>query len=263
IGDAPVWKARGECVEQYGSGEAYLPVLEALGRLCREPGGERVIAVLCRHAPTWMAQMPWFLQDGDREQWSRDLLGATRERMLREMAEAVEVLTADTPLVLVLEDLHWSDYGTVDLISVLAARREPARLLLIGTYRPADAIESEHPLRAVKQELRVRAQCHELPLELLAATDVAEYVRGRFPASGLDATLAPLLHRRADGNPLFTVNMVDDLVARGLLAQRDGGWALTAEIGDVAVGVPSSLSEMIERRIERLDRRAQHVLEAA
>ena len=58
------------------------------------------------------------------------VLGATRDRMLREMVESVEILTTGKPMVLVLEDLHWADYSTVDLIARLAHRHEPARLLV-------------------------------------------------------------------------------------------------------------------------------------
>ena len=64
----------------------------------------------------------------------------TRERMLREMAEAIEAMTAEAPLMIVLEDLHWSDFSTLDLIAFLARRRDPARLLVVGTYRPVDVI---------------------------------------------------------------------------------------------------------------------------
>src|SRR5262249_28634543 len=127
--------ARGACLEHYGAAEAYLPVLEALGRLLREPGVERVIGVLKTHAPTWLAQLPWLEDCGDREASPRTLLGVTKERMLREMAEAVETVTATTPLLLVLEDLHWSDYSTLDLVGMLARRQEAARLLVIGSYR--------------------------------------------------------------------------------------------------------------------------------
>ena len=65
---------------------------------------------------------------------------ATQARMLRELAEAVEVLAAERPLVLVLEDLHWSDPSTVEALALLARRREAARLLVLGTYRPVDLI---------------------------------------------------------------------------------------------------------------------------
>jgi len=166
--DPRVWIAHGQCVETYGAPEPYLPVLDAFGRLCREGGGDWLVTLLRKHAPTWLAQMPWLLDRTDRDALQRELLGATRERMLREMAEAVEALTAEAPLVLVLEDLHWSDTATVDLVSLLARRQEPTRLLLIGTYRPVDVIGSQHPLEHVRLELHTRGCSQELSLEPLS-----------------------------------------------------------------------------------------------
>ena len=111
--DASLLIARGQCLEQYGGGEAYLPWLDAFSRLCREREG--CIALLRRHAPMWLVQMPWLLDEEERAALQRETAGATRARMLREMAEAIEALTAETPLALALEDLHWSDYSTLDL----------------------------------------------------------------------------------------------------------------------------------------------------
>jgi DNA-binding winged helix-turn-helix (wHTH) protein len=148
--DRSIRISRGQCLEQYGTSEAYLPVLEALGQLCQEQG--QVVDLLRAHAPMWLLQMPSLMSPSDRESFSREVFGASRDRMVREMAEALESLAAETPFLLVLEDLHWSDYSTVDLISALARRRETSRLMLIGTYRPVDLILSEHPLKAVKHE---------------------------------------------------------------------------------------------------------------
>jgi predicted ATPase len=100
--------------------------------------------------------------------------------MLREMAEAVEALT-EQPLVLVIEDVHWSDYSTLDLLALLAQRRGPARLLLLVTYRPADVVVSGHPLKAIKQELQVHRHCEELPLGFLTVAEVSQYLAARFP----------------------------------------------------------------------------------
>jgi len=111
----------GQCLEQYGTSEAYMPVLEAIGRLCREQA--QVVDVMRARAPMWLLQMPSLLSASDYELLNREVAGATRERMLREMGEALEALTADLPLVLILEDLHWSDYSTLDLISYLANQR--------------------------------------------------------------------------------------------------------------------------------------------
>lgn len=143
--------ARGQCLEHYGAAEPYLPVLEGFSRLCRSPRGVQVKAVLQQHAPAWLAQMPSLLPQAERENLRSQVTGSTSERMLREMAEAIEALTSQSPLLLILEDLHWSDYSTLDLLSYLARRRDPARLMIIGTYRPVDVIVSDHPLKRVKR----------------------------------------------------------------------------------------------------------------
>src|SRR5205807_7676870 len=133
--------------------------------------------------------------------------GTTRQRMLREMAECIEALTSDSPLLLVLEDLHWSDYSTLDLTSYLARRHDPARLMIIGTYRPVDVIVGDHPLKGVKRELQAHGLCHELPLECLDEETVAEYLQSRFPNHQLPGRLRRTIYRRTEGNPLFMVNL--------------------------------------------------------
>jgi predicted ATPase len=178
-----IWLGQGQCIEQYGAGEAYLPVLEALGRLCRAPGGEHLLTLLRAHAPTWLVQMPWVLSPVDREALRHELLGATQARMLREMAAWIEAVTIETPLVLVLEDVHWSDYATLDLVAWVARRQEPARLLLVGTYRPVEVLTREHPLRGVQQALQLHGHCAELPLACLSEAAVAAYLTRRVPGT--------------------------------------------------------------------------------
>src|SRR5690606_5040924 len=90
-------------------------------------------------APTWLVQMPSLLDAQKLEEAQRRSLGATRERMLREVVEALELLGRDAPLVLLLEDLHWSDPSTLELIVWLAQRPEPARVLILGTLRSGEA----------------------------------------------------------------------------------------------------------------------------
>src|SRR5262245_747639 len=260
--DPRVWIAHGQCVETYGTPEPYLPMLQALGRLCRESGGEWLISLLRKHAPTWLAQMPWLLDSAERDAMQPELLGATRERMLREMAEAIEAVTAEAPLVLVLEDLHWSDTATVDLVSLLARRQEPARLLLIGTYRPVDVLVSRHPLRDVSSDLHARGRCQELSLELLGETDIAAYLRARFAGHEFPSELAGVVHHRTEGNPYFMVSIIEDLVTRELIASRDGRWELRAALQDVEQSVPQSLRQAIERRIGQLDEAERRVLTA-
>ncbi len=257
------WITEGQCLEHYGAGEAYLPVFQAFGKLSQEFGRERLVGILERYAPTWLVQMPALVSTEQRERLRHENLGATPERMLREMAETIEVLTAEHPLVLVLEDLHWSDYATLDLLGALARRRETARLLVIGTYRPVDIIVSNHPLKGLKQELQAHGQCEEVALEPLTPSQVATYLKGRLSESALAEELGNVIYRRTDGNPLFLVNFVDYLLAQGVLYEQGGRWELRGEIEQLEGGMPDSIRQMIERQLEQLTPDEQRVLEAA
>jgi DNA-binding winged helix-turn-helix (wHTH) protein/type II secretory pathway predicted ATPase ExeA len=229
--------ARGACLEHYGVAEAYLPVLEAIGRLLREPGSDRAIRLLEKYAPTWVLQLPWLAPRDDRDALRRELVGVTKERMLREMSEALEALTAERALVLVLEDLHWSDHSTLDLLGMLARREETARLLILASYRPVDVIVSGHPLQSLLQELRVRRQCHDIALPFLERADVAAYLAQRFGAETSTSALAGAVQLRTDGNPLFMVRLADELVAVGVLVEDAGRWWLRGPLDDVAHAV--------------------------
>jgi DNA-binding winged helix-turn-helix (wHTH) protein/predicted ATPase len=260
-----VWIGRGLCVEHYGPGEAYLPILDAFGQLCRGQEGPSVVNFLSHHAPTWLVQMPTLLGTTELDLLRGKTQGATRERMVREMAEAVEALTADRPLVLALEDLQWSDYSTVELIAFLARRRERARLLVLVSYRPMEILGSGHPLPAVVQELHAHGQCRELALPLLAEEDIAAYLAARFAVGGHVPIqeVARVIHQRTEGNPLFMVNATDYLLAQGVIQQTDGQWTLRADVREVSIGIPENLRQLIEKQFERLTPREQRVLEAA
>ena len=251
-GDPTLRIGRGQCVELYGAGEAYLPLLEALGRLGRAAGGEQVVRILKQHAPTWLTQLPALLADPDLEAVQRRAQGATRDRMLRELVEALDALSADAPLILLLEDLHWSDASTIDLLARLAGRREAARLLVLGTYRPADVAASAHSLRPVKQELQMHGHCEEMPLAFLSPAAVATYLSQRFPRHEFPSELALVLHRMTGGNPLFVVNTIDDLIAQGQMCEVDGTWRLSVPVKDVAAGAPETLWQLVDKQVERL-----------
>src|SRR5712671_946917 len=166
--------------------------------------------------------MPELLTREERVRLLNETQGLTQQRMLREMTQALEALSAETPIVLLLEDLHWSDFSTLELISAIARRSEPARLLIVGTYRPVEMLANDHPLRTMKQELELHRYCDELRLKLLSEEDVVDYLARRLASNGSRqfGTLAPVIHARTDGNPLFIVNMVDYLlVDAGLLVR--------------------------------------------
>jgi predicted ATPase len=257
------WIARGQCVEHYGTGEPYMPVLEALGRLCRIPEGQRLKDVLTQYAPTWLAQLPALLSTAELQALQPRVLGATHERMLREFAEALEVLTTEHMVILVVEDLHWADVSTLELLAALARRRESARLLVIGTYRPTEMMEDNHPLNSVVRELYAHRLGAELALGLLSEEDVAAYLRRRFPHSVLPSRLARVLYHCTEGNPLFLVSVVGDLLARNMIEQVDGNYMFQGNLESLAIEAPESIRHLVARQRERLALDERRVLEAA
>jgi len=249
--------AHGQCVAQYGSGEPYLPVLEALTTLCNRDAAlpELIRAV----APTWLLQLPWLSTAGEREALRHELTGAGQARMLREMGELLDRYTESRPLLLVTEDLHWSDHATVQLIDYIARRRAGARLLWLASFRLTEIIAAEHPLRAVRHELRLHGHAQEIVLDAFSEQEVAEYLASRVPALGADERFVRALHDRTDGLPLFVANVVNDLIDVG----KDRSTTSSARAELASMAIPETLTGIVERYIEQLAPQQRALLEAA
>jgi DNA-binding winged helix-turn-helix (wHTH) protein/tetratricopeptide (TPR) repeat protein len=263
---APVAVARGQSVEGFGGKEPYYPLLEAIGQLARGSYRSLVVDTLATYAPTWLIQFPSLMRPEQQAALQREILGATRERMVRELCEALEVITQTMPLVLILEDLHWVDHSTLDVISAIARRREPARLLVLGTLRPAELILSDSPLKALKQDLLLHRLSHEVVLERLQEADVAAYVAVGFAPGELPAGFAELIYRHSDGNPLFMTAMIDHLAQRGVLAPASGSsgsWRVTVPLEQVDPGVPDTLKQMLEMQLRDASEIEQQLLTCA
>jgi DNA-binding winged helix-turn-helix (wHTH) protein/predicted ATPase len=255
---------RGHCVEQQDEqGEAYLPVLQALQQLCRAPDGDQVVAILRRYAPLWLVQLSGVIEIDELEKLQRQVQGSSPQRMLREFAEAIEVLAAATGLILFFEDLQRSDSATLELLAYLAQRREQARLLVIGTYRSAETVTSEHPLRRVVQEMVGRGQCHELALELFTEAEVEAYLSQRLVGSLVVAVLWPVIHRCTGGNALFAMHFVNYLIQQGLLVETGGQWELRVKPATLEDLIPNHVQRLIARQIDGLSKEVQQLLEVA
>jgi DNA-binding winged helix-turn-helix (wHTH) protein len=253
----------GQCVEGFGSKEAFYPVLEAVGRLCRGPDGARVVDTLAVEAPTWLVQFPALLTRQHRETLRQEILGATRERMLREICEALATLSGRSPLLLVLEDLHWGDSSTLDLISALARHRAPARIMLLATYRRAEIAGAPLPLDALKRDLVARHLAREIEVPPLTDAEIAQYLAEGQTEATVPEELVSLLHRHTEGNPLFMIAVLEHMLKAGLVEREPGGWRLRRSASEIAVQVPENLRQMIAAQIERLSAPQQRVLEVA
>jgi DNA-binding winged helix-turn-helix (wHTH) protein len=254
---------RGECVETYGAHEPYAPILEAFARLARGPQRNDVVDTLRRLAPTWLLQLPALTHGEGRAELVRELFGSTRDRMVREAGDAIDALAATTPLVLAFEDLHWADASTLDLVGALARRGGAAKLLVVATWRPIDAILAGTPVRALKETLLAQRRGQELRLEVLDADGVAEHLRSRFPGVVVPDPVARRVQEACDGHPLFMQHAVDWLAANGRLLVKEGRLEIEAAVEPLRIDLPESLYNLLTREVERLTRDEVEALEVA
>jgi DNA-binding winged helix-turn-helix (wHTH) protein/tetratricopeptide (TPR) repeat protein len=248
---------RGQCVEQHGGGEPYLPVLEALGELCRRDGA--AAPLLRAVAPTWLLQLPWLSSAEERDALRRELAGIGADRALREIGEFLDRYTEQRPLLLVTEDLHWSDRATIQLIDYIARRRGSARLMWLASFRLAEVVALDHPLNPLRRELRLHGLCDEIVLDPFSGAEVAEYLARRAPSIPVDEAFVRALQERTDGLPLFVASVASELAARPARSPEDP--APAAQIARMAV--PENLAAIIDRYIARLGDEQRTMLSAA
>ena len=253
----------GRCTERFGANEAFLPLIDALMTRCRGPGGAAVLEAIRARAPTWLLQMPGFLEGADRAAFQNDVFGATRERMLREFCDLVETLSVERPWVIVIEDMHWSDFATLDVLSRLAREDRKASALVLATYRPTDTIGSGHPVRRLHQDLEIHGRCGELQLDRLSRTEVELHIALRFQDEKLAAALSGPMFGRSRGHPLFIASFVDYLVNQQAIVEIDGAWRLQSGNAFSQDAVPNDLINMITHRIDRLTEDERRLLEVA
>jgi predicted ATPase len=253
-GPRPPAVARGRCSERLAGAEAYLPVLEALESVLRGAGDTSAALWMKRVAPTWYAQLaPLTAQDPALAPGLAGSKGASQERRKRELDVFFDEVSRLRPLVLFLDDVHWADASTVDLLAYLGRHLAARRLLVVVTYRPTDLALSGHPFGPFQLELEGRGLCREIPLGFLDRADVDRYLALRFPGHAFPPELAALLHRRTEGNPLFLVDLLQYLCDRGVLVATGGRWALAGEVPDLQRELPLSVRSLIQRKVEQLE----------
>jgi predicted ATPase/DNA-binding winged helix-turn-helix (wHTH) protein len=257
-GDACI--ARGQCIEGFRATEEYYPVMEALGRICA--GSERARGVLARIAPGWLPRSGRSSLTDDSEGAGH---GDRRDRLAGDLCVAIEELTTEQPLVLVLEDLHWADAATLSLLSALARRRAAAKLLIVASCAPREAEESQPCLR-LRQDLLMRQLCAEIVLHPLRRFAVEQLLSRRLEQEPLPPGLAAFVHQHSQGNPLFAIAILEHLIAQSYLVrvetQGAAQWEQRGSFEDKEASIPSGLAQMIDVDIEKLAPEEQRILEA-
>jgi tetratricopeptide (TPR) repeat protein len=256
--------SRGRCVEQYGTGEAYLPFLDAIGALLDGPARGRLASLMRTYAPTWCMELPAaFASTGAFERLQQETIGATKERMMREMGDALGMFSANSPIVLLLEDLHWADPSSVDLLRHICQRIGNQRLLIAGTFRPEDIERSNHPLKSYKAEMQTHHLCEEIALRSLGRTHIAEYLNSTFTPNDFPTELASLIHDKTEGHPLFVTNLLQYMSERGDITRVNAHWTLVRPLAEMDLEAPESVRSMIGKKIDALGDEERRTLQYA
>src|SRR5215831_7984385 len=229
----------GGCLDLGADGLPFAPFAAVLRELVHDLGTDGVAALLPAHATRELARLlPEF---GEADPATDPAVA--RARLFEQMLTLLERLAEAGPVVLIIEDAHWADRSTRDLVAFLVGSQQVLdRVLIVVTYR-SDELHRTHPLRPLLAELgRLRwVERMELPrLGRLQADELAAQITGREP----DSLLADELYLRAEGNPLF----VEELLC------CDGG--LSAEL-------PESLRDLLLAGVQRLPEETQELLRAA
>ncbi|MEU9130956.1 AAA family ATPase [Kitasatospora sp. NPDC048540] len=228
----------GGCLEIGAEGLPYAPLATALRRLYRQLGPE-----LERAAAGMEGHLARLLPDfGEADGEPNDEFG--RARLFEHTARLFERLAADRTLVLAVEDLHWSDRSTRELLAYLIRTLHRSRVLIVTTYR-SDDLHRRHPLRPFLAELDRLRTVQRLELDRFGQVEVAAQLAGILGTEAPDRALVDRIHRRSEGNPFF----VEELAT----AHRQG----------CPAGLTESLRDILLVRVEALSDETQQVVKFA
>ena len=227
----------GGCVELGDIGLAYLPIVDALGGLVEQAADAELLAEVAETTPGLGRLLPGIggpagaveVGDGLEQLW---VFEAVRTLLVRRSERS--------PVVVVVEDLHWADRATRDLIGYLARTLRSGRVLLVGSYR-SEELDRHHPLRVLFAELRRLPAVEQLEVAPLGRVEVAEQLDA-LSGGPLPPEWVERIYRRCEGNPFYAEQL------------------LVAGAGPREVALPSTLGELLLVRVEALSKQAQNVV---
>jgi tetratricopeptide (TPR) repeat protein len=269
----------GNCSELIGKSEPFSPFFQILDNLI---GNEKTIRdkemvdYLGAVAPSWIYLLPNYrnyrrlietnpMKESESEIFQQPIPSITAQQnpVIQEYTSIITKLSEKKCLILVLEDLHWIDTSSINLLFYLARKVSSYPILILGTLRPSDIDERKglSPLLNVKYELEQHGKCIEIPLELLSFNEFMLYGKYQFPKFEFHEESLISLHHKSSGNPLFMVEMFRLIKEEELITFKNGKWEITSEL-DISV-VPSTLEGLLRKRIGLLTKSQRRTLQYA
>ncbi|HEX6492346.1 MAG TPA: BTAD domain-containing putative transcriptional regulator, partial [Candidatus Dormibacteraeota bacterium] len=250
----------GRCDEE--SLAPFQPFVEALAHHVETTAPERLRAQLGAQAADLALLVP-HLRRRLPELGGTAATGAATERwrLFEAVPALLHAIGRETPVVMLLDDLHWADRPTLQLLQHLLRRAVDAPLFLVGTYRDTELVRT-HPLAETLVELRRSTAVDRVGLRGLAREEVLALVTAGAAAGAVERALADALWRQTDGSPLFLREILRHLAETGAIAQdEDGRWTPRRRVDQL--GIPEGVKEVIGRRLTRLSEVANVSLRTA
>jgi class 3 adenylate cyclase len=235
----------------------YLPFVEAVGNHLGEQDPAVVRAELGPSAGE-LAQLFPQLGEGPPGRPVGDPAQA-KLRLFESVVTLLELWARDRGLLLVVDDLHWADSSTRELVDYAARRLVRSRVMLLATYR-SDELDRRHPLTRAVQVWRRAGLAETISVPAMTPSDVAVMIAAILNADEVNAELASLVDTRADGNPFVLEEMLKEALDRGEISRTESGWRRSAADG---LRLPETVREAVLLRLGRLDADQVEVLRAA
>jgi predicted ATPase len=184
---------------------------------------------------------------------------ALQTQYLAALRRLLQALTNQRPLVVVLEDLHWADPSSSELLVRLLPMVSSVPVLLCMVTRPERDAPSWKLVTAARET--IGGSLTEISLGALSEDDSRQLVANLLQIEALPERTRSIILKKAEGNPFFVEEIVRMLIDRGAIVRRDGGWTAGAEIDSVEI--PSNLEGLLMARIDQLPDEAKHILRVA
>jgi tetratricopeptide (TPR) repeat protein len=183
-----------------------------------------------------------------------------RYRLLHGVSEFLTNAAAVQPMLVVLEDLHDADKGTLEMLTHISRNLAGARLLIVGTYRDVE-VDRSHPLSAALAELRRVSTYGRVQLRGLNADEVRRMMES-ITRESVPWGLAQAVHRQTEGNPLFVQEVIRYLAEEGLISRKEGQWRPTKDT-PLEMSIPEGLRDVIGKRLSLLTPECNQLLSVA
>jgi serine/threonine protein kinase/tetratricopeptide (TPR) repeat protein len=186
--------------------------------------------------------------------------GEALEKLIKKSLRELIIKAAEQqPVVFMMEDLHWADLTSIELLESLFRLAENNPILFINAFRPGDRETSERLLATIKE--RCRNFHTEIYLEALSPTQSEQLISGLLNIKGLPTTIIELIIKRAGGNPFFIEEVIHSFIDDGVVELKDGQFRVTEKIDTVVI--PETINDVLMGRIDKLDEATRSLLKVA